>query len=48
MPLIDRQKDKPIVNIENVVASAILHQSMSLNDIVKTFPNVEYKPVIVG
>jgi TATA-box binding protein (TBP) (component of TFIID and TFIIIB) len=45
MPLIDRQRDKPIVNIENVVASAILRQSMSLNDIVKTFPNVEYKPV---
>ncbi|MEM2094555.1 MAG: TATA-box-binding protein [Candidatus Bathyarchaeia archaeon] len=32
------------VNIENVVASAILNQNIDLNSIVKTFPSVEYRP----
>ncbi len=32
------------VNIENVVASAILNQTIDLNSVVKTFPSVEYRP----
>jgi transcription initiation factor TFIID TATA-box-binding protein len=32
------------VNIENVVASATLKQTIDLNSVVKAFPNVEYKP----
>ena len=32
------------VNIENVVASAILKQRIDLNSVVKAFPNVEYRP----
>ena len=33
---------KPIVSIENVVASATVNQKMDLNDITKKFPDVEY------
>jgi transcription initiation factor TFIID TATA-box-binding protein len=32
------------VNIENVVASAILNQTIDLNSVVRTFPSVEYRP----
>ncbi len=32
------------VNIENVVASATLKQTIDLNSVVKAFPHVEYKP----
>ncbi len=35
---------KPIVSIENVVASASVDQKMDLNEIVKNFPDVEYHP----
>ena len=35
---------KPIISIENVVASASVDQKMDLNDITKNFPNVEYHP----
>jgi transcription initiation factor TFIID TATA-box-binding protein len=32
------------INIENVVASADLHQNIDLESVAKTFPTVEYKP----
>jgi len=32
------------INIENVVASADLHQNIDLESIVRAFPTVEYKP----
>tara|TARA_B110000196_G_scaffold309717_1_gene311685 strand:+ start:551 stop:1111 length:561 start_codon:yes stop_codon:yes gene_type:complete len=35
---------KPIVSIENVVASATVDQKMDLNQITKKFPDVEYHP----
>lgn len=35
---------RPIVSIENVVASASVEQEMNLNEITRTFPNVEYHP----
>ena len=35
---------KPIVSIENVVASATVDQKMDLNAITKNFPDVEYHP----
>ena len=35
---------KPIVSIENVVASATVDQKMDLNAITKIFPDVEYHP----
>lgn len=35
---------KPIVSVENVVASASVDQRMDLNEITKTFPDVEYHP----
>ena len=35
---------KPIVSIENVVASATVDQAMDLNQITKNFPDVEYHP----
>jgi len=35
---------KPIVSIENVVASADVGQKMDLNEITRTFPGVEYHP----
>ena len=35
---------KPIVSVENVVASADVMQKMDLNDITRKFPDVEYHP----
>jgi transcription initiation factor TFIID TATA-box-binding protein len=35
---------KPIISIENVVASATVDQKMNLNEITKKFPDVEYHP----
>ena len=35
---------KPIVSIENVVASADIMQKIDLNDITRKFPDVEYHP----
>ena len=35
---------KPIVSVENVVASADVDQKMDLNEITKKFPDVEYHP----
>ena len=35
---------KPIVSIENVVASATVNQSVNLNLITQIFPDVEYHP----
>jgi transcription initiation factor TFIID TATA-box-binding protein len=32
------------INIENVVASASIHQNIDLNSIVRIFPGVEYRP----
>jgi transcription initiation factor TFIID TATA-box-binding protein len=37
-------KVKPIINIENVVASATLNQKVDLNAVVKSYPSVEYRP----
>ena len=37
-------RDRPIISIENVVASATVDQKMDLNDITKKFPDVEYHP----
>lgn len=35
---------KPVVSIENVVASASVEQKMDLNEITRTFTDVEYHP----
>jgi len=35
---------KPIINIVNVVASATIDQKLDLNEITRTFPDVEYHP----
>jgi len=35
---------KPMVSIENVVASATIDQKLDLHDIQKKFPKVEYNP----
>jgi transcription initiation factor TFIID TATA-box-binding protein len=35
---------KVFINVENVVASATLHQNIDLNSIVRVFPGVEYRP----
>ena len=35
---------KAFINIENVVATATLHQNIDLNSIVRIFPGVEYRP----
>ena len=35
---------KPVVSVENVVASASVEQKMDLNEITRIFPNVEYHP----
>ena len=35
---------KPVVSMENVVASASVDQKMDLNEITRTFPDVEYHP----
>jgi transcription initiation factor TFIID TATA-box-binding protein len=37
-------KTKAVINIENVVASATIKQTIDLNAIVKAFPAVEYRP----
>jgi transcription initiation factor TFIID TATA-box-binding protein len=37
-------KDEFNINIQNVVASANLHQSVDLESIAKTFPTAKYKP----
>jgi len=48
--IVQRQKKpnmpqtKPIVSVENVVASADVMQKMDLNDITRKFPDVEYHP----
>lgn len=35
---------RPVISIENVVASASVDQKMDLNEITRTFPDVEYHP----
>ncbi len=35
---------KPIISIENVVASATIDQTLDLKDITKKFPDVEWNP----
>ena len=35
---------KPIISIVNVVASATINQKLDLNEITRTFPDVEYHP----
>ncbi|MFQ6135385.1 MAG: TATA-box-binding protein [Nitrososphaerales archaeon] len=35
---------KPIISIENVVASATINQTVDLNQITRDFPDVEYHP----
>jgi transcription initiation factor TFIID TATA-box-binding protein len=35
---------KAFINIENVVATAALHQNIDLHTIVRIFPGVEYRP----
>ena len=42
--LLDMPKTKADVSVENVVASATLHQSLDLDAIVRNFSNVEYDP----
>jgi transcription initiation factor TFIID TATA-box-binding protein len=37
-------KSRRFINIENVVATATLHQNIDLNSIVRIFPGVEYRP----
>jgi transcription initiation factor TFIID TATA-box-binding protein len=37
-------KFKPVISIENVVASATLNQKVDLNAVVKGYPGVEYRP----
>ena len=35
---------KPIISIENVVASASINEKLDLKDITKKFPDVEWNP----
>jgi len=35
---------KPMISVVNVVASASVDQKMDLNEITRTFPDVEYHP----
>ena len=37
-------RNKAVIKIENVVASATLNQKVDLNAVVKGYPGVEYKP----
>ena len=37
---------KPMISVVNVVASASVDQKMDLNEITKTFPDVEYHPYV--
>jgi len=44
-PLPKEARDaRRFINIENVVATAALHQNIDLNSIVRIFPAVEYRP----
>ena len=38
---------KPIISIENVVASASVDQKLDLIDITKKFPDTEYHPELI-
>lgn len=42
--LLKLSQTKPMVSIENVVASATVDQELDLKDIKKKFPDVEYNP----
>ena len=35
---------KPVISVENVVASASVDQKIDLNDLTKKFPDTEYHP----
>jgi transcription initiation factor TFIID TATA-box-binding protein len=37
-------KVEPIINIENIVASATVKHGIELNSVVKAFPDAEYRP----
>ncbi len=37
-------QSKPLISIVNVVASATIDQRLDLNDIVKKFPEIEWRP----
>ncbi len=37
-------QSRPIISIENVVASATIDQKLDLKDITKKFPDVEWHP----
>jgi TATA-box binding protein (TBP) (component of TFIID and TFIIIB) len=37
-------KVEPIINIENIVASAKVKQMMELNSVMKAFLSAEYRP----
>ena len=37
---------KPIISIENVVATGSLNHTIDLKDIVRAFPNVEWRPQV--
>jgi len=37
-------QSKPIVSIENVVASATIEQQLDLDDVTKKFPDIEWNP----
>jgi len=37
-------KTKPLISIENVVASASIDEKLDLKDITKKFPDVEWNP----
>jgi transcription initiation factor TFIID TATA-box-binding protein len=39
-------QSKPIVSIENVVASATIEQQLDLDDVTKKFPDIEWNPEI--
>jgi transcription initiation factor TFIID TATA-box-binding protein len=39
-------KKKPVINIQNVVASATLGQEFDLHSIIRVFPGVEYRPEV--
>ncbi len=41
---VDMPQTKPIISIENVVASATVNQTINLNQITQLFPDVEYHP----
>ena len=45
LPLLKEARGaRRFINIENVVATAALHQNIDLNSIVRIFPSVEYRP----